>query len=282
MIEIGGFRLDLISDGVFEDEADAFVRQCAEAAAPPRITVRSKSRVKVGFNSLLVRGGGHTLVVDPGTGDKPRADLVRRYRMEWPRRFLPALAQLGVSAADVNSVILTHLHWDHCGAATRADARGAPVPVFTHARCVVQHAELTAARLAAAAGDDGYNPQDFEPLAAANRLQIVDGDAAILPDVHVRKVGGHSVGLQIVIIGPAAGPRAIYLSDLIPTAAQLPPECGLSYDHDPAELRAAKLRVLAEAFERRDLLLFVHAPRVRAGYLARKPDGSYKLETASV
>lgn len=278
MLEVGRFRLDLIADGAFEDEADTFVRQCAERAAPPHLKVRGKPRIKVGFNSLLVRGGGQTLVVDPGTGDKPRAELVREYHMEWPRRFLPELTALDVAPAAVDAVILTHLHWDHCGAATREDGQGRLHPVFVNARHAVQRAEWDAAL----SGGDGYDGRDFAPLAAAGQLELVDGDAEILPGVCVRRVGGHSAGLQIVIIGADDGSRAVYLSDLIPTAAQLPLECGLSYDVNPPELRAAKERVLTEAYARCDLLLFVHAPRARAGYLIRKHDGSFGLETVPV
>jgi glyoxylase-like metal-dependent hydrolase (beta-lactamase superfamily II) len=274
MLTLGDFRLDLISDGMFEDDADTFVQSCVERHPAPRVKVKGKARIKVGFNSLLVRGGGRTIVIDPGTGDKPRSRLREQYRLEWPRKFLPALTELGVGRERVDTAILTHLHWDHCGAATSASGHGL-VPTFPNARYYAQRAELESARERSAAGDDGYNPDDYEPLVNAGVLNLLDGDFAIVPGISVQRVGGHSAGLQVVTIGSDS--RAIYLSDLVPTATQLPPDCVLSYDMNIEELKAAKIRILDEAVRRHDLLLFVHAPRALAGYVEREANGSLRL-----
>lgn len=283
MIELGAFRLDLISDGFFEDEADTFVRRCAEHHGESRLKVRSKPRIRVGFNSLLIRGNGHTIVVDPGTGDKPRPDKVREYTMQWPRQFFPTLEGLKVRREDVDAVILTHLHWDHAGAATRLDGDGQVVPAFPHARYFVQERELAAAREAVASGDlSSYMPDDFEPLTATGCADLLDGDSVLLPGISVRWVDGHSAGLQIVHIRDHTSPGAIYLSDLVPTSAQLPLDCYLSYDVDVEHLTKAKEQILAEAAVHHDLLLFVHAPKLRAGYLIARPDGEFGMDSVNI
>jgi glyoxylase-like metal-dependent hydrolase (beta-lactamase superfamily II) len=275
MVQLGRFRLDVISDGCFEDDADTFVQLGAERRNPQR------RRIKVGFNSLLIRGGESTVVVDPGTGDKPRSGMVKRYRMEWPRRFFPTLDALNVPVEAVDSVILTHLHWDHAGAATRYGKDNALVPSFPRARYYVQALELEAAREAVGRGDDSYDPDDFEPLSEQGCLQTVPGESEILPGIRVRWTGGHCRGLQIVYVA-SEGRRAVFLSDLVPTTAQLPLDCVLSYDEDVARLRAAKQAVLYEAVQRGDLLIFVHAPRVRTGYLKLQNDGTTAFKSIDV
>ncbi len=275
MFQLGDFRLDLINDGLFELKADNFARVGATKA--PHV----KRRVRVAFNSLLIRGCGHIIIVDPGTGDKPHTQQVRDYHMEWPRKFFPALRELGVRPEDVDTVILTHLHWDHCGGSTGLDAAGKPVPVFLNAKYYVQRRELEAARSAVAAGDDSFLADDFEPLAVSHRLQLVEGDADILPGISVEWTGGHSAGHQIVTLD-GGGQRAIYLSDLVPTIAQIPFDSIMSYDANVNELLSAKERVLMMAAEREDLLLFVHAPRQRAAYLRRQPDGGFALENVTL
>ena len=281
MFQLGRCRLDLISDGFFEDDADSFVTDCVERQSTARIRIKGKPRIRVGFNSLLIRGNGRTTVVDPGTGDKPRPEKISQYRLEWPRRFLPFLQQLGVATDAVDTVILTHLHWDHAGAATRRTDDGRLAPTFARARYFVQESELESARTAASRGDDGYSADDYEPLFAANRLQTLSGDCEIVPGIAVRRVGGHSSGLQIVLI-ESENQRAIFLSDLIPTTTQLPLDCMLSYDEDPAQLRAAKETVLADAVKQGDLLIFVHAPRIRAGYIKRYQDGAPVFESIEI
>ncbi|MFZ5432648.1 MAG: MBL fold metallo-hydrolase [Calditrichota bacterium] len=278
MYSLGPYRLDLISDGFFEDDADTFVRECAEKQHPPGLKVRSKPRIRVGFNGLLVRGNGRTVVIDPGTGDKPRHDLVRLYRMEWPRRFMSSLGGLGVSPNDVDTVILTHLHWDHCGAGTRASDNGTIVPTFPNARYFAHRQELDAAR----SGAEGYISDDFEPLLKTGHLEVFEQDGEIIPDFEIRWTGGHSAGHSIVIIGTPPHPQAVFLSDLVPTSAQLPLECGLSYDVNPVELRRAKERILKEAAAGQYLLMFVHAPKVRAGLISETDRTRYKLESISI
>jgi glyoxylase-like metal-dependent hydrolase (beta-lactamase superfamily II) len=275
MIQLGDFRLDLINDGLFELKPDNFVRVGA-AETPPMSHVRR--RVRVAFNSLLIRGRGRTIVIDPGTGDKPHSQQVRDYHMEWPRKFFPALTELGVRPEGVDTVILTHLHWDHCGGATSLDAGGKPVPVFWNAKYFVQRRELDAARAAIKAGDDSFLADDFEPLITAHRLQFLEGDAEVLPGISVEWTGGHSPGHQIVRIDGGHGKRAIYLSDLVPTIAQIPFDSVMSYDVNVDELLSAKERVLMAAAAREDLLFFVHAPRQRAAHLQRRPDGEFQLE----
>jgi glyoxylase-like metal-dependent hydrolase (beta-lactamase superfamily II) len=283
MIELDPWRLDLISDGYFEDEADTFVQRCAEEHSPKNVRVRAKRRIRVGFNSLLIRGQGHTIVVDPGTGDKPRPEIAESYHLQWPRKFLATLAEMNVRPDDVDTVILTHLHWDHAGACTRINEQGKIVPTFPNARYVVQAKEVEAARAEIASSDLGsYMPDDFEPLLADEKLDLLDGDAEVLPGISVRWVDGHCAGLQIVLIGDGKQPGAIYLSDLIPTTAQIPVNCYLSYDLNIERLTAEKERVLAEASKRHDLLMFVHAPRLRAGYLVPRPDGSYGVDGRDV
>jgi glyoxylase-like metal-dependent hydrolase (beta-lactamase superfamily II) len=281
MIQLGPFRLDVISDGVFEDDADTFVQKCAERDTPAKLNPRVKSRIKVGFNSLLVRAAGHAVVIDPGAGDKPRPDKVSHYHMEWPRRFFPTIEALDVRPEEVNTVILTHLHWDHAGAATRL-INGEAVPSFPNARYFVQRNELDAARAENARGEkDSYLPEDYEPLAQAGCLTVLDGDKEIFPGIAVKWVGGHSAGLQVVILGQTAQ-RAVYLSDLVPTSTQIPLDCMLSYDIDPDQLKASKEKILMEAEQRKDLLLFVHAPRMRAGYLKRRSEGTLFLEAVGI
>jgi glyoxylase-like metal-dependent hydrolase (beta-lactamase superfamily II) len=277
MFELGPFRLDLIDDGRFELRSDTLQRLGGHSH-PGRIS----PRVLIGFNSLLIRGRGHTIIVDPGTGDKPLADDYRRYRLEQPRKVFGALDALDVRRADVDLVILTHLHWDHAGAATSLDERGQLIPAFPNARCILQHRELDAARDALADGDDGYIAADFEPLLAAGVLDLIDTDAEVAPGVSVRWVGGHCPGLQVVMIDGGDAGRAVYLSDLIPTSAQLPLNSVFTFDLNHAELLESKRRVLDEAAAHHDLLFFVHAPRSRAGYVTRGAHGALHFERLSL
>ncbi len=277
--DIGGLRLDLLDDGLFELRPETFVKISRGHSSELLDKTRFRPRIKVGFNSLLVRGGDKTVLIDPGTGDKERAAQRRNYNLDWPRRVLSQLKELGVRREQVDTVVLTHLHWDHAGACTTVGHGGQLEPTFPKARYVLQRRELQGARDGVAAGDDGYAPEDFEPLVSMGRLDLIDEeDLQILPWLSVHWSGGHSPGHQVVRIGPEGGKRVMYFSDVLPTTAQLSLESGMSYDQNPEELRQAKLKFMTQAAKEMDVVVLVHAPRNRVGHLREIAPGEFKFQ----
>lgn len=124
------------------------------------------------FHSYLLRDAqGRLTLVDTGIG--PTSTWAPA-----PGKLQSELAAVGVAPQDVNTVIFTHLHSDHCGG-TVIDGE----PVFANARHVVQRAEI---------GDLGIDPA---------LVQVVDGDVEVSPGVVVRLTPGHTPGHQIVEVG---------------------------------------------------------------------------------
>lgn len=278
---IGPFQIDLIRDGTLQLRPKTFVRIRDGKIVEKRENDPMQPRILIDFNALLIRGKNRVVVVDPGTGDKRQERLIRDYRLEWPRKFFPGLEELGVRREDVDTVILTHLHWDHAGGATVYDSNGKPVPAFPNARYMIHKRELAAARQAVARGEQSYIPDDYEPLLEAGKVELVGDTAEILPGVSVRWTGGHSPGHQMVLIDGGSDGRAVYPADVLPTPALIPLDSAMSFDCEFNELCAAKKRVLSEAAEKHDLILFVHAPRQRAGYVEGNPESGFRFLPAN-
>ncbi|MBK6910502.1 MAG: MBL fold metallo-hydrolase [bacterium] len=278
-LQLGLLRLDVLDDGLFELRPETFVKVTKGRNAELLDRSKYRPRIKVGFNSLLVRGEGKTVLIDPGTGDKERLAERRNYNLDWPRKVLPRLKELGVRREQIDLVVLTHLHWDHAGACTTVGHSGQLVPTFPQARVIVHERELIGARAALGTGDDGYCADDFEPLAAVNALELVTtDDARILPWLSCHWSGGHSPGHMVIQIGYPEQAKLLYLSDVLPTTAQLPLDSGMSYDQNPSELEAAKQKFLARAAADHSLILLVHAPRNKLGYLHHSASDGYRFE----
>lgn len=254
-MRLGTFELDLIQDGLFSLPPDAALGDLPS----------QRQRILVGMNCLLVRTRDQVVLIDAGVGSKPRHDFVKSYRMEWPRRLYSELERLHVPRDAIDDVILTHLHWDHAGGATRTSNSGVVV-AFPRACYFVQRREWEEA-MSAPAGGEGYLPEDFAVLREAGVLTMLDGDSEIFPGIKVRLTGGHTPGHQIVLVGNARSERAVFLADLVPTTALLSPEAAMIYDLDREALAREKQKILREAAENRWLLIFQHAPRLRAGYI---------------
>lgn len=283
MIELGPFRLDLIDDGFFELKRETFVNIAKANLSSNQKRQGMKRRIRVSFNSLLIRGAEHTVLIDPGSGDKPLESRIRDYKMEWPRKLYLTLEKLGVDKRDVDTVILTHLHWDHAGGATTVGYSGQVEPAFPKAKYFVQKRELDAAREGVLTQDDGYIAEDFEPLLSASVLELIEtDDFQVFPWLALHWTGGHSPGHQLAIIGEPDKEQAIYFADLVPTISQLPMDSAMSYDVKYDQLAASKAKFLKETVERNYLSLFVHAPRNRAGYLTKDSEGKYKFRAVEI
>jgi glyoxylase-like metal-dependent hydrolase (beta-lactamase superfamily II) len=236
-------------------------------------------------NCLLLRGQvagrERTVLVDVGNGDKESDSFMARFKFEGRGILEASLARHGVRPADVDLVILTHLHFDHAGGATAPGPGGEPLPAFGNARYLVQQRDLDNARNPHLRERASYQPKNWEPLEAAGILDTVAGAAEILPGISVRPVPGHTAGLQAVTVA-GGGRRLLYLADLIPTSHHIQPAWVMGYDMDVATCVDERIRILEEAADTGTVLVFEHDPQIPAGTVSRDAKGRYLVTPAVI
>ncbi len=149
-------------------------------------------------------------------------------------------------------MIISHLHFDHAGGATRA-VDGKLVPTFPKAKYYVQRGEWEFAHNANARAKASYRSDDFEPLQTHGVLQLVDGDTEIVPGIWVRLTGGHTSHHQVVTF-ESKGQCGVYFADLMPTRSHVSPPWVMGYDHFPLESCDVKQAFLDRAVEKTGLL----------------------------
>ena len=242
------------------------------------------NRVRFASNSLLLRGivdgQPRTVVVETGNGDKEDAVFRERFALEGESVLLKSLAALGVAPEEVTDVILTHLHFDHAGGATRREGERI-VPTFPNARHYVQRQELEDARKPPLRSKASYLPYNWEPLIEAGLLQTVEGETEVIPGIRVRPMPGHNQGNQgVVVEGPDR--KLIYSGDLIPTRHHLQPTWVMGYDLDVNTCVEHRIRLLDEICDTQDLLAFDHDPDLPAGRVRKDGKGKYILEPATL
>jgi glyoxylase-like metal-dependent hydrolase (beta-lactamase superfamily II) len=121
-----------------------------------------------------------------------------------------------------------------------------------------------------------YLPENFVPLREAGVLDLVDGDAGIMPGVRVVRTGGHTMHHQIVFI-ESAGRTAVFTADLVPTAAHVDEPWIMGYDLYPMDTLAFKRTFIRDAIDREYLIFFEHDPEITAGYI-RETNGRKRVE----
>ncbi len=277
-MKFGQLEIFLLSDGRFRLDGGAMFGVVPKTLWERQMTPDSRNRITLGLNCLLVRAAGKTILVETGAGDKFDAKWQDIYGIEHTVSLLDSLRACGVGPDEVDIVVNTHLHFDHCGGNTRRDSDGRAIPTFSRARYIVQRGELEHARQPTERDRASFLAENFEPMAASGQWSLVEGDAEIAPGVELVRLPGHTRDMQGVRL-TSAGRTAIFFADLVPTRAHLPFAWIMGYDLYPLTTLEQKKRWIPEAVRNEWLCFFAHDPDVRAAYL-RERQGKIVAEPA--
>ena len=190
--------------------------------------------------------------------------------MEEGEPLLASLACLGISSENIDTVVFSHLHFDHVGGATRLDDQGRPTVTFPNARHVVGRIEWEDAISKAVELQTAYMPWQLEPLKQSGLVELIDSDAEIVPGLRTRITGGHTRG-HLALLFESNGSTAVYLGDLCPSTMHMRRMWHTAYDVFPLETRRRKPVWLAEAADQNWLLLWNHDPQTAVSRVARHP-----------
>ncbi len=274
---IGELELISLFDGFFRLDGGAMFGVVPKPLWEKVTPADDRNRIQLAMRPLVVRGT-RTMLIDAGLGDKDDAKFHDIYGVDRSRTLEMTLAEAGLRRSDIDIVLASHLHFDHCGGFTYRDSSGRILPTFPRAQYVVRRGEWEDATHPHARNRASYLMDNYVPLADAGVLQLVDEDQTIMPGVRVQRTGGHTMHHQMIWI-ESAGKVAAFPSDLVPTTAHLPDPWIMGYDLYPMDTLAAKKAFFADAIERRALVFFEHDPLVAAGYI-REDKGKRSYERA--
>lgn len=251
---LGDFELTILSDGIYRADGGAMFGIIPKVMWEKRTTADERNTIPLGLNSLLVRTGKHNVLIETGIGNKLNQKTQAIYRNQ--ALLLESFEQARVSPDEIDIVINTHLHFDHCGWNTHYK-QDKPVPTFPRATYYVQEGELEHAHEQHERDRVSYMTDNYDPLLANGQLKILRGDSEIVPGISVKVYSGHTRDLQVVMI--RSGHRiAAYPSDLVCDAKHLDPTWTLGYDLYPLESIANKHRFYQQAIPQHWLVVFTH------------------------
>ena len=274
-MRLGAFELHPLSDGLFSLDGGAMFGVVPKALWERRASPDERNRILMGLRPLLVRTATHTVIIDAGIGDKISARDIDIYGIDRRRHLDHSLAALNLTAADIDVVIASHLHFDHAGGFTeRVDGRIRPR--FPRARYLIRQGEWDDATHPHERNRASYLPENYVPLRETGVVDFIADDGEVLPGISVWRTGGHTQHHQLVKI-ESAGRTAVFVADLIPTAAHIDLPWIMAYDLYPMDTLAYKKQFLREAVAGEYVIFFEHDPRIAAGIL-RERDGRIALE----
>ncbi len=267
---VGDFELTICTDGAYLLDGGAMFGVVPKTMWSRRAPADADNRILLGTNTVVVRTGQHTVVIETGIGNKLPQKLQEIYACQ---QLLPqSLAAAGVRPEQVDVVINTHLHFDHCGWNTTRTASGAVVPTFPNARYFAHRGEVEHGHLQLERDRISYISDNYDPLVASGQMTLLDGNQEIVPGISVEAFPGHTAQMLAVHID-SCGQRATYISDLIPTSAHLDVTWVMGYDLDPLTCIEQRKRFYQRAIPEKWLMLFTHDHHTPMGRIALNEKG---------
>lgn len=279
MISIGEFRLHLINDSSIKVDPGGAFGLVPRVLWSPLMPPDENHLVPMIHNCLLVQVDGKNIVVDVGNGEKMTEKQKAFIHYERPNGgLLDGLARLGVAPEDVDLVINTHLHGDHCGGNTYYDAEGRIVPTFPNAEHVVQRREYEDAMHPNERTRATYFPMNYQPLVESGQMRLLDGDTELMPGIRCVVTPGHTPAHMSVLF-ESGGQKAMFVCDLASYAIHFERLGWMTgYDVEPLVTLETKRRWQKWALETGALLIFCHDPQRPAGRYVMGADGKPFVE----
>jgi len=272
---VGDFELSILSDGTYPLDGGAFFGVIPKVLWSRKVEADENNYVMAGLNSLLIRTGKHNVLVETGMGNKLSERMVKIYGQ--PAQLLDNLAAGGVAPENIDIVINTHLHFDHCGWNTVHDNHGKVVATFPRAKYYVQEGEWQYARQPSLRDAISYIPGNYDPLVQSGQMTLLKGDQEIVPGISVKVFPGHTANMQAVIVrGGGDGSiakTACYISDLIPTTAHIDLAWGMAFDLYPLQTIESKKQYYAQSVPAKWLTVFTHDPKTPWAYVEKDEFG---------
>jgi glyoxylase-like metal-dependent hydrolase (beta-lactamase superfamily II) len=263
-IRIGQFEIALLSDGLWRNDGG-----CMFGVVPRELWQRDhpgdeRNRIRLNLTCPLIMRGNAAVVVDTGIGN--RLSSVERKIFDHGEGWLPdGLKALGMEPGDVTHVVLSHLHFDHCGGLVRRRASGVLEAAFPRAKVMVQRGELEIARASRNERLRAAYRHVEECLAPLDdALQPLEGDTELMAGLHIRVTGGHTFDHQIVQVRGDDGGCFAHLADIVPTRSHMKGPWNQAYDLDALRTMEVKADYLGRAVADGWWVSFAHDDRVLA------------------
>ena len=257
-ISLGDFELTAISDGTYVADGGAFFGVVPKVMWQKKVQPDEMNRIAVSCNSLLVRAGKQNVLIETGIGNK--LPEKRKNIFQPQEKLLENLHAAGVAPEDIDIVINSHLHFDHCGWNT-VYKNGVAVATFPKAKYYAPEGEWKHGSLQLERDAVSYISDNYDPLIRSGQMQLLNGDAEIVSGISVAVYPGHTRNMWAVLIR-SGGKTACYISDLISTTWHLDVTWVMAYDLFPLEVIENRKKYYARAIPEQWLTIFTHDPEI--------------------
>lgn len=258
-MNVGKFKISLLEFGRFKLDGGAMFGVVPRVLWEKFHPADEKNRIDMALRCTLIEVDDRKIIIDNGFGQERKDKFKKIYAFDGSDNYLDdVLNKIKLTTSDITDVILTHLHFDHCGGST-INKSTEPRPAFPNATYYIQKKQLEHARSRFERDKASYFPEDFEPLIEMNMVEQVDGSWELIPGIDTIICNGHTPAMQLPRIQDD-GKTVVFGADLLPLASQVSLPWIMAYDLYPVTTLEEKKRFLESALNDNWILILEHDP----------------------
>lgn len=271
-MKVGKYQIDTVDTGTLGLDGGAMFGVIPKVLWQRTNPADEKNRITLGMRCLLLQSDSKKILVDTGVGDHWDNKISKIYRMDKSESELTrSLNKLGIKHEEITDVILTHMHFDHTGGATKFE-NDKMVPAFPNATYYIQKDHFNWAKNPSDRDKASFFPERFVPLAEEGVLKLIDGNEHFDDYIQFIVTNGHTFGHQMIKISDSSN-TLLYCGDLMPTASHVPLPYIMGYDLQPLVTLDEKKKYLSEAVEENWKIIFEHDPYATTATIVKTEKG---------
>jgi glyoxylase-like metal-dependent hydrolase (beta-lactamase superfamily II) len=216
--------------------------------------------IRLAMRCLLVQTENRLILIDNGLGNKQDDKFFSHYFLHGDDTLEKSLNKNGFTKADITDMVLTHLHFDHCGGSIEFNSdRTKYQTAFPNATYWVGEEHWNESMAPNPREKASFLKENIVPIQESGQLKLLKPGEQFHKEIDLLFSKGHTQSMMHPII-PYKGGKLIYLADVIPTQAHLPVPYVMGYDVRPLDTMKEKMDILNMAVENNWVLYFEHDP----------------------
>lgn len=278
-MKIGEYRIHIIKTGLFRLDGGAMFGVVPKPLWSRTNPSDENNRIQMCTNSVLLDNGKRKIIIDTGIGHKLANKLNEIYAVDYSgNTLIDSLSKIDLKPRDITDVILTHLHFDHCGGSTYYDEDKKLQITFPNATHYIQKEHYQWAINPTERDKASFITNNFTPLFENKILNQISGEYKFDDTITLLPVNGHTRDMQMIKISDGEN-TLLYAADLIPMSAHIPIPYIMGYDLNPLITLEEKRKYLSEAVNNDWVVFFEHDPYNHSAKIGLNDKGFFIKES---
>ena len=266
-------KFHIIESGYFMADGGAMFGPIPKMYWERKYPCNENNLCVMAMRCLFVETENRRILIDTGVGNKHELKFYQPHKL---KDIVEEIKKIGYEPNDITDVVLSHLHFDHCGYATQFDENKNAIPTFPQATYWLSKAQWENYRKPRLFEKDSFFAENIDPVFESNQLRLIEVDTELFAGFSLKLYDGHTPA-QIAVFIDTEKEKIVFPGDVVPTSAHVSLGWLSAYDNNAALAIEEKKRLLDKVVQEERRAIFYHDAHIESAKVEKK-NGYYFLK----